>query len=101
MCVIPREDGIEAPLVYDLPHNITLREGAGWVMRKGACPAYRDRPVIIPGSMGTPSYLLVGKENADFLCSASHGAGRARSRFDMVRQGADKSETALGLTGVD
>ena len=51
--------------------------------------------------MGTPSYLLVGKGNADFLCSAPHGAGRARSRFDMARRGADKSEAALGLTGVD
>ena len=31
---------IEAPLVYDLPHNITLPEGAGWVIRKGATPAH-------------------------------------------------------------
>ena len=92
---------IEAPLVYDLPHNITLAEGAGWVTRKGACPAYLDRPLIIPGSMGAPSYLLIGKGNDRFLRSASHGAGRARSRFDMSREGVDKSDTALGLTGVD
>lgn len=92
---------IEAPLVYDLPHNITLAEGAGWVTRKGACPAHSGQPVIIPGSMGAASYLLVGKGNLAFLCSASHGAGRSRSRFSMSRKGADKSERALGLIGVD
>jgi tRNA-splicing ligase RtcB len=92
---------VEAPLVYDVPHNITLGEGAGWVTRKGACPAHAGQPVIVPGSMGAPSYLLVGKGNDRFLRSASHGAGRARSRFDMSRAGADKTDSALGLTGVD
>lgn len=92
---------IEAPLIYDLPHNITLPEGAGWVTRKGACPAYVGQPVIIPGSMDTPSYWLVGKGNPEFLRSASHGAGRVRSRFEMSRLGADKSEAALGAIGVD
>jgi tRNA-splicing ligase RtcB (3'-phosphate/5'-hydroxy nucleic acid ligase) len=92
---------VEAPLVYDLPHNITLAEGAGWVTRKGACPAHSGQPVIVPGSMGAPSYLLVGLGNDRFLRSASHGAGRARSRFDLSRQGADKTDGALGLTGID
>jgi len=92
---------VEAPLVYDLPHNITLAEGAGWVTRKGACPADSGQPVIVPGSMGAPSFLLVGSGNDRFLRSASHGAGRARSRFDMSRKGADKTDSALGLAGVD
>jgi tRNA-splicing ligase RtcB len=92
---------IEAPLVYDLPHNITLKEGAGWVTRKGATPAHPGQPVIIPGSMGAASYLLIGKGNPKFLSSASHGAGRMRSRFDLTRQGADQTEETLGLTGVD
>ncbi len=92
---------LEAPLVYDLPHNITLPEGQGWVTRKGACPAHVDQPVIIPGSMGAPSYLLVGLGNSDWCCSASHGAGRSRSRFDLSRKGNQESEAALGLTGVD
>ncbi|KAF3887958.1 MULTISPECIES: RtcB family protein [Nostocales] len=91
----------DAPLVYDLPHNITLREGAGWVTRKGACPAYEGQPVIIPGSMGAPSFLAVGKGNSAFCSSASHGAGRVLSRFDLSRKGASHSEEALGLTGVD
>ncbi|MFB2921438.1 RtcB family protein [Aerosakkonema funiforme] len=92
---------LAAPLVYDLPHNITLFEGNRWVTRKGACPAHPQQPVIIPGSMGATSYLLIGKGNSEFLSSASHGAGRIRSRFDLNREGADKSEDALGLTGID
>ena len=92
---------VEAPLVYDLPHNITLPEGQGWVTRKGACPAHVGQPVIIPGSMGAPSYLLVGLGNSDWCCSASHGAGRLRSRFDLSRKGNEESEDQLGLTGVD
>ncbi|MDZ7965087.1 MAG: RtcB family protein [Nostoc sp. DedSLP03] len=92
---------VEAPLVYDLPHNITLAEGEGWVTRKGACPAHLGQPVIIPGSMGAYSYLMVGRGNAAFCNSASHGAGRIRSRFDLSRKGASQSEAELGLTGVD
>lgn len=92
---------IAAPLVYDLPHNITLPDGNYWIVRKGACPAYPGQPVIIPGSMGSPSYLLMGLGCDRFLSSTSHGAGRAKSRFSMSRQGACRDEESLGLTGVD
>ncbi|NEU79545.1 RtcB family protein [Nostoc sp. UIC 10630] len=92
---------VEAPLIYDLPHNITLPEGKGWVTRKGACPAHTGQPVIIPGSMGAYSYLMVGKGNPAFCNSASHGAGRIRSRFDLNRKGASQNEAELGLTGID
>lgn len=90
-----------APLIYDLPHNITLPDKDSWITRKGACPAYSGQPVIIPGSMGSSSYLLVGLGNDRFLSSASHGAGRAKSRFEMSRQGAFVGNRDLGLTGVD
>lgn len=92
---------VEAPLVYDLPHNITLPFGQGWVTRKGACPAHPEQPVIIPGSMGDYSYLMVGKGNPAYSHSASHGAGRIRTRFDLNRRGASETEAELGLTGVD
>ncbi len=92
---------VEAPLVYDVPHNLTLPHEDGWLARKGACPAEAQQPVIIPGSMGALSYLMVGCGDAAALCSASHGAGRARSRFSMARGGADTREEALGLAGVD
>ena len=74
---------IVAPLVYDLPHNLTLKEKDSWVVRKGACPAQTGQPVIIPGSMGSPSYLLMGLGNDRWLNSASHGAGRNKSRFEL------------------
>ena len=95
---------VEAPLVYDLPHNITLpveSKISRWITRKGACPANQGQPVIIPGSMGAYSYLCVGKSNHNFCNSASHGAGRLRSRFELSRGGASKTEEDLGLTGVD
>jgi tRNA-splicing ligase RtcB (3'-phosphate/5'-hydroxy nucleic acid ligase) len=103
---------IEAPLIYDLPHNITLPvdvetlnvtslQSKKWVTRKGACPAHNGQPVIIPGSMGAYSYLCVGKSNPAFCNSASHGAGRVYSRFELTRSGASHNEAELGLTGVD
>lgn len=93
---------LEAPLVYDLPHNITLLEKGRWVSRKGACPAHEGQPVIIPGSMGTSSFLCVGLGNDRFISSASHGAGRSQSRGSMGRVVRDEAHAReLGLTGVD
>ena len=40
---------------------------------------------IIPGSMGTGSFIVRGKGNADSFCSCSHGAGRAMSRSEAKR----------------
>ncbi|QSW99357.1 RtcB family protein [Haloterrigena alkaliphila] len=91
-------------LLYDVAHNIAKKEthavGDGderelYVHRKGATrafpaghpevpKAYRDvgQPVIIPGSMGTGSYVLRGGENSMDLTfgSTAHGAGRLMSR---------------------
>ena len=87
----------ELPLLYDVPHNIAKEEdhlGRSIVVhRKGATRAFGPKrmagtpfdrtgqPVLIPGSMGTSSYVLVGvDENADSLASVNHGAGRVMSR---------------------
>lgn len=51
-----------------------------WLSRKGAINAERGRPGLIPGSMGTASYVVVGKGDRDSLHSAPHGAGREYSR---------------------
>ncbi|MEQ8824885.1 MAG: RtcB family protein [Filomicrobium sp.] len=51
-----------------------------WVTRKGAVRAQEGDLGIIPGSMGTGSFIVRGKGNADSFCSCSHGAGRAMSR---------------------
>lgn len=93
---------LAAPLVCDLPHNLTFPNGDGWIVRKGACAAGAGQLLITPGSMGTPSYLLSGLGHDRFLNSAAHGAGRAISRFELTRAGANYSESDLGLTdGVD
>lgn len=51
-----------------------------WLSRKGAINAEEGRPGLIPGSMGTASYVVVGKGDPVSLNSAPHGAGREYSR---------------------
>ena len=74
-------------------HNHIRREwhvGPGglnqwYIHRKGAAPAHAGRRGLIPGSMGTPSYHVVGRGHAGALCSSAHGAGRAMSRSEARR----------------
>jgi RNA-splicing ligase RtcB len=65
-------------------HNFTEPEMHGgkkiWVTRKGAIKADIGDLGVIPGSMGTRSYIVRGLGNADSYCSCSHGAGRVHSR---------------------
>lgn len=93
----------EIRLVYDVAHNIAKEETHSvngkqkkvMVHRKGATRAFPKhsaglpaayaevgQPVLIPGSMGTSSYVLVGTEKAmeETFGSSCHGAGRAKSR---------------------
>lgn len=51
-----------------------------WITRKGAVRAREGDLGIIPGSMGTSSFIVKGKGNKDSYCSCSHGAGRSMSR---------------------
>jgi tRNA-splicing ligase RtcB len=101
-------DATEVRVVYDVAHNMAKRErhrlGGGEfdvvVHRKGATrsfpagsselpAAYKDagQPVLIPGSMGTASYVLVGTERAmdETFGTVCHGAGRAMSRTAAKR----------------
>lgn len=57
-----------------------------FVTRKGAISARKDQLGIIPGSMGTASYIVKGLGNPESFCSASHGAGRCMSRGDAKRK---------------
>jgi tRNA-splicing ligase RtcB (3'-phosphate/5'-hydroxy nucleic acid ligase) len=65
-------------------HNYTEREhhfGKDvWLSRKGAIDASEGKPGLIPGSMGTRSYVVTGKGNRLALNSSPHGAGRSYSR---------------------
>jgi tRNA-splicing ligase RtcB len=67
-------------------HNFTQKEEhfgeSIWVTRKGAIKATRENWAMIPGSMGTRSYIVAGKENPMSFHSAPHGAGRRYSRTE-------------------
>jgi tRNA-splicing ligase RtcB len=101
-------ENMEMKIVYDVCHNIGkleehIIEGKKrmvYVHRKGATRAfgpgkseipskYRDigQPVLIPGDMGTESYLLRGtKESEETFGSTCHGAGRVLSRHQALRK---------------
>ena len=67
-------------------HNYISRENHFksnvWVTRKGAVRAREKDLGIIPGSMGTGSFVVRGLGNKDSFCSCSHGAGRVMSRTE-------------------
>lgn len=75
---------VEAESRVDLHHNFVREEThfgrTVWVHRKGAISAPAGGLVLIPGSMGTASYIAVGLGEATSLGSASHGAGRVMTR---------------------
>ncbi|MBN1458790.1 MAG: RtcB family protein [Armatimonadetes bacterium] len=97
-------------IVYDVAHNVAKIEqhevdGASRMLcvhRKGATRAFgpgreelaplhrkTGQPVIVPGSMGTASYVCVGTARAmkETWGSTCHGAGRTLSRHEAIRRG--------------
>ena len=90
-----RESGEVPPFdttqeVVNCHHNYVDRERhygqEVWVTRKGAVRARTSDVGIIPGSMGTRSYIVRGKGNPESFQSCSHGAGRAMSRGAAKRR---------------
>lgn len=85
-------------------HNYTEQEkhfGKNvWLSRKGAINAEAGRPGLIPGSMGTASYVVVGKGNALSLNSSPHGAGRAFSR-SAARKRFSGDELREAMKGIE
>jgi tRNA-splicing ligase RtcB len=79
-----KESGLDIVDSYENHHNFAWEKevkGEKWIIhRKGATPAEEGVVGIIPGSMGTPSYLVEGKAGRDSLWSSAHGAGRISSR---------------------
>ncbi len=101
-------DELDMHIIYDVAHNIAKLEEHRvngrvrkvYVHRKGATRSFppgheavpKDyksigQPVLIPGSMGTASYILVGTEKAMVIAfgSSPHGAGRVKSRAEAKR----------------
>jgi tRNA-splicing ligase RtcB len=78
--------------VYDVAHNVAKLEEHGGrqvcVHRKGATRAFPGQPVFIPGSMGTASYVLAGREGSmeRSFGTVCHGAGRRLSRTAAKKQ---------------
>jgi tRNA-splicing ligase RtcB len=109
-------------LLYDVSHNLAKlerHEVAGerrllCVHRKGATlalpPGHQDlpddlrpvgQPVLVPGSMGTASHVMVGVDPGGAFSSACHGAGRALSRHAAARQvRGDKLRHELEAKGI-
>jgi len=81
-----RISGIRQIARWENHHNFAFQEGGFIIHRKGATPAENGRVGIVPGSSGTPSYLVEGLGNKASLNSTSHGAGRRRSRTASRKQ---------------
>lgn len=81
--------GGEAVQTINIHHNFAAIEHHFnrnvWVHRKGATRAKKGQLGIIPGSMGTSSYIVRGLGNPDSFESCSHGAGRASGRAEFCR----------------
>lgn len=71
-------------------HNFTQKENHMgkdiWLSRKGAISARQGQLGLVPGSMGTASYVVEGKGNVMSFCSSPHGAGRMFGRNDAKRR---------------
>lgn len=104
--IFARTAGARLDLIYDVSHNLAKMETHDvdgeptllCVHRKGATralpPGHPDlptdlreagQPVLIPGSMGTFSYVLAGIPGGGAFASTCHGAGRAMSRHKALR----------------
>jgi tRNA-splicing ligase RtcB len=85
-------------------HNFTqLEEHFGeriWVTRKGAIEARRGMWAMIPGSMGTRSYIVTGLEHPMAFRSAPHGAGRRLSRT-AARKHYTMSDMDTAMRGIE
>jgi len=115
---------LQLSLVYDVTHNICRvekhyadgKEKTLYVHRKGATRAFpkgrpelpgryknTGHPIIIPGTMGTSSYVLAGTEKAleETWGSTSHGAGRVMSRHQALKENRNRFiDSELAARGI-
>ncbi len=121
--IFAQTPGVGLDLVYDISHNLAKIEThlvAGrpvslCVHRKGATralpPGHPDlppdlhevgQPVLIPGSMGTFSYVLAGIPGGGAFASTCHGAGRVMSRHQALREVSGRElERRLRARGIE
>lgn len=101
-------------IFYEISHNLVQKEGDFWVHRKGATRAFpaghelligteyekTGHPVLIPGSMGTSSAVLMPKDSKKSLYSVNHGCGRVMSR-GQARKTLDQSQINKAMDDMD
>jgi tRNA-splicing ligase RtcB len=115
--VLGKKEAAQVKLLYDVAHNIAKRESHFGrellIHRKGATralpPGHKNNPehflatghpVLLPGSMGTYSYIATGLERAkETFCSVNHGAGRVLSR-KVARKSITGSEFQEQMKGI-
>lgn len=99
----------EPAQVYELErinchHNFTQKEyhfgKTVWLSRKGAIDAHEGVKGLIPGSMGTASYVVEGNGNSMALCSSPHGAGRNFSR-SQARKTFTHEQLEAAMAGIE
>ncbi len=120
--VFEEEAGTALDLVYDVSHNLAKIEvhaidgqsRSVCVHRKGATrslpPHHRElpadlatvgQPVLMPGTMGTASYVLAGVADNPAFFSTAHGAGRVQSRHQAARHtSGDQVRACLAEGGI-
>jgi tRNA-splicing ligase RtcB len=96
--------GVESVETIQCHHNYTARETHWgkqvWISRKGAIDAHEGVDGLIPGSMGTASYVVRGKGNRVALCSSPHGAGREHSR-SAARRLFTREQLRARMSGIE
>jgi tRNA-splicing ligase RtcB (3'-phosphate/5'-hydroxy nucleic acid ligase) len=96
--------GVEERERINCHHNFTQKEhhfGQDvWLSRKGAIEATEGKPGLIPGSMGTASYVVAGKGNRLAMNSSPHGAGRNYSR-SAARKAFSHDDLRTAMKGIE
>jgi tRNA-splicing ligase RtcB (3'-phosphate/5'-hydroxy nucleic acid ligase) len=97
-------DDVESLDEVQCHHNYTMQEThfgkRVWLSRKGAIDATAGTPGLIPGSMGTRSYVVEGKGNRLALNSSPHGAGREYSR-SAARKTFTRAQLDAAMEGIE
>jgi len=95
---------VQAAETVNTHHNYTEQEThfgqQVWLSRKGAIDASAGRPGLIPGSMGTRSYVVTGKGSRLALNSSPHGAGREYSRT-AARKTFSRAQLDEAMAGIE
>jgi tRNA-splicing ligase RtcB len=98
------DGSVERQQEVDCHHNYTESERhfgkQVWLSRKGAIDASEGTWGLIPGSMGSRSYVVRGKGNAVALNSAPHGAGREYSR-SRARKTFTRDDLRAAMSGIE